>query len=111
MEFKFVKLAGDWFVHLPDFPDEVAELVMVDNAHIFLEYLDSFTNTGIVTIGVSTVPINYFCKLSLIESDDIGATYEIISKFDAIPVDTIWLCNVTKYVFGEFPENFYIKLS
>lgn len=110
MKLTFVKLAGNWFVHLPDFPDEVAELVMVDNAHIFLEYLDSFTNTGIVTIGVSTVPINYFCRLSLIESDDIGATYEIISKFDAIPVDTIWLCNVTKYIFDKFPKELWITI-
>ena len=51
MKLTFVKLAGDWFVHLPDFPDEVTELVMVDNAHTFLEYLNSFANTGIVTVG------------------------------------------------------------
>lgn len=110
MKLTFVKLAGDWFVHLPDFPDGVAELVMVDNAHTFLEYLDSFTNTGIVTIGVSTTPNIYFCRLSLIESDDIGATYKIISKFDKIPVDTIWLCNVTKYIFDEFPKELWITI-
>lgn len=110
MKLTFVKLAGNWFVHIPDFPDEVAELAMVDNAHTFLEYLDSFTNTGIVTVGVSTTPNIYFCRLSLIESDDLGATYEIISKFDKIPVNTIWLCNVTKYIFDEFPKELWVTI-
>ena len=111
MEFKFVKLAGVWFIHLPDFEAGVEELAMVDYAHTFLEYLNSFHNTGIITLGISILPTEYFCKLTLIESDDSGATYEVETKFDQIPVKTIWLCNVTKYVFGEFPENFYIKLS
>lgn len=110
MKLTFVKLAGDWFVHLPDFSGEVAELVMVDNAHTFLEYLNSFTNTGIVTIGVNTIPSTHFCKLSLLESDSIGATYEVISKFDKIPVDTIWLCNVTKYIFNEFPKELWVSI-
>ena len=35
-----------------------------------------------------------------------GATYRLEND----PDFEIWLCNVTKYVFGEFPKNIYIYL-
>lgn len=46
--------------------------------------------------------------LKLLDSDEFGATYSVSSK-DFIFSNDIWLCNVTKYVFGEFPELLYIK--
>lgn len=44
--------------------------------------------------------------LTLTEGDDV--TYEVVGpKFKG----TIWLCNVTKHIFGEFPEYLKIKAS
>jgi hypothetical protein len=47
----------------------------------------------------------WLAQLDKISEDEIGATYQAISDHACTPV---WLCNVTKHLFEEFPNNFYI---
>lgn len=44
--------------------------------------------------------------LSKIEEDECGATYLCKSKNYN---DRVWICAVTLSVFGEYPQNIYIK--
>ena len=107
----FVKLANKWFVHLPEYPGEPMDLEMVSGADTLCESFDKEKN-GFISVTVSTNPMNgddfatCYVVLNLKEHfADIGATY-IIQDTE----NEVWLCNVTKFVFGEFPENLYIRL-
>ena len=107
----FVKLANKWFAHLPEYPGHPMDLEMVSGADTLCEMIDEYHN-GFISVTVSTKPMNgdefasKFVTLDLKEyTDDIGATY---TRRDSD--QEVWLCNVTKYVFGDFPETLYIRL-
>ena len=107
----FVKLANKWFVHLPEYPGHPMDLEMVSGADTLCEMIDEYHN-GFISVTISTKPMNgdefatKFVVLDLKEhTDDIGATY---TRRDSD--QEVWLCNVTKYVFGDFPETLYIRL-
>jgi hypothetical protein len=48
----FIKLAGKWFVHLPDYPGHYSELEMVLGADVMCDMIDKF-DTGHITVTVS----------------------------------------------------------
>lgn len=90
----FVKLANQWFVMLPDYEGSVGDLQMICGADLLLESIGgSLVRAEVSDSGDYT--------LTLIEGDDVGPKFK----------GTIWLCNVTKYIFGEFPEYLKIKAS
>lgn len=107
----FVKLAGKWFVLLPDYPGEPMDLEMVSGADVLCESLDVAKN-GFISVTVSTGPLNgdeFATNLIVLNCkevfEEIGATYV---KQDSDM--EVWLCPVTKYVFGSFPQTIYIRL-
>lgn len=106
MTLKFYKEADDWFVDLPDWEGSKADLQMVDGADRMLDEL-SFNPQGnrsnSVSLEVSTDTEGEF-NLELLEKLDegCGAYY----RSDKVNYK-IWLCDVTKFVFGEFPDNIY----
>jgi hypothetical protein len=111
----FVKLAGRWFVHLPNYPGLAEDLEMVMGADSFCQQLDKH-NTGLLTVYVDTEPkdslfttqeyVFKFDEYSEVDDEIFGAHYYL----ETDPDFKIWLCNVTKYVFGEFPKTIYIRL-
>ena len=110
----FIKLAGRWFVHLPDYPGSPEDLEMVMGADSFCQQLDKH-NTGLLTVYVDTESkagrfttqeyIFKFDEYSEVDDEIFGAYYYLEND----PNFKIWLCNVTKYVFNEFPKTIYIK--
>ena len=112
----FIKLAGKWFVHLPNYPGHYSDLEMVLGADVMCDMIDTH-DTGYITVIVDTEPSeNQFTTKEYIldfinstegaDGEQDGANYRMREfKLD------VWLCNVTKYVFGEFPATFYIRLS
>ena len=110
----FVKLAGKWFVHLPDYPGHYSELEMVLGADVMCDMIDKF-DTGHITVTVSDEPFDSifstreyildFVNSTTSNGKQDGANYRMREyKLD------VWLCNVTKYVFGEFPATIYIRV-
>lgn len=110
----FIKLAGKWFVHLPDYPGHYSELEMVLGADVMCDMIDTH-DIGYITVIVDTEPSeNHFTAreytLDFVNSttsngEQDGANYRMREfKLD------VWLCNVTKYVFGEFPATIYIRV-
>lgn len=113
-ELKFIKLAGSWFAHIPDYPGHPDDLQMVLGADTLCESLNT-NNSGIVdTIISDCCDDDYDLSLDFIytttnndfESRTTGAYYTINESGS-----DIWLCNVTKYVFGKFPVSIYIKIK
>jgi hypothetical protein len=112
MEIKlnFVKLAGRWYAQLPDYDGDPWDLEMVEGADVLCDMLDS--NNGIINATLSTEPFDDLivpsseCTLDFINSTGTdGVNYRCREyKLD------VWLCNVTQYVFGEFPLTIYIRV-
>ena len=114
----FIKLAGNWFVHLPDYPGHYSDLEMVLGADVLCGMIDTF-DTGYITATISTEPkeSNFTTKeyvLDFVNNTGVGknagwesegANYRLREyKLD------VWLCNVTKHIFEEFPATIYIRL-
>ena len=107
----FIKLAGRWFVHLPDYSGDPMDLEMVSGADVLCETFDKYKN-GCISVTVSSKPLtnDEFATNVIVLNckevyEEIGATYV---KQDSDM--EVWLCLVTKYVFGKFPETIYIRL-
>lgn len=108
---QFIKLAGVWFVHIPDYPGDPGDLAMVEGADVLCDILDT-NDIGYISAYVSTEPMSpEFSKYSdytldfINTTEDFGANYKLREfKLD------VWLCNVVTYLFGEFPVTFYIRI-
>ena len=68
------------------------------------ELLDSLDNNFVRLQMVD--PAAGKIKFSKIEEDEFGATYLCKSKNYN---DRVWICAVTLAVFGEYPQNIYLK--
>lgn len=109
-EISFVKLAGRWFAHFPDYPKLPDDLEMVMGADTMCEMID-VNNTGFITIHVSDEPFEDLITtreyvLNFIETTGDEGAYYKLRNFNL----DVWLCNVTKYALGYFPQNIYIGL-
>lgn len=120
----FIKENGIWYADLPQFLEQglgtKANLMMVDGADTFLDLLSR--NTHQVTLKISPEPFKgqqtYMRKfrkglnqqlLDLIGHApvDYGAYYQV-KELDGLPYDhQLWLCPVTEYVFGSYPDEIY----
>lgn len=107
----FVKLAGHWFAHLPDYEGEFFDLEMVEGADVLCDMVD-YHEKGLIRSTISDEPLeeesmfDSVYTLDFVNStEDIGANYRCREfKLD------LWLCSVTKYVFGKFPETIYVRV-
>lgn len=109
MEISFERFEdGRWYVVLPEWDGLQEDLEMVEGAD---KMLDALTTDGMyVTLDISEdVPEtdDYF-TLDIEAHDEDGAYYNVVGcdKFGS----TIWLCNVTHFVFGDHPEKLYCKV-
>lgn len=103
---------GRWYVDLPQWTGSKADLEMVCGADTLL---DKLSNQGSeVVCKVSEIPIENFDLLEYIRDADEwqnGAFYCIKSIFRQDFNLQVWLCDVTKFVFGYFPRRIYLSIE
>ena len=107
---KFFKQQGFWYAYLPEFIESggtLADCEMVAGADSWLDFL---SNKGKeITLTLSTEePLQE--KLNLYEKTDNledGATYIAHSYKEEDINQIMWLCPVTLFVFGEYPDVIY----
>ena len=114
---RFYMEDNKWYVNLPEWTGDKDDLQMVLGADTLLDILSEYgTNIGIY---FSTEKKDGFFKMGLImdcakepnspDNPSEGAIY-YIDKYDDIELKIkLWLCDVTKFVFNEFPEEIWIK--
>ncbi len=114
--FRFYKDEIGWFVDLPEWTGEKWELQMVAGADLFLEMINSGDDEYQVYLTLSDEPFENSDVLELdclgrIEGFEMGegAWYQMVT-YKGIEFDyTFWLCNVAKFVFGDFPKFIYYR--
>lgn len=112
MYIKFYKEEdGRWYAFLPQFQVSKEQCEMVCGADVMLD---------IVAQGQTNIELYFSEKnpeldcnqINLIKegSDNEGGGYYLLSKYNDIPFDLeLWLCDVTKLVFGYLPKTIYFK--
>ena len=114
--YKFYKDSYGWFLDLPDSGFSKEELQMVMGADDFCEILSQGENEFYLTLstspfeGCSSLEFLHFGRLEGPELGD-GAWYLLEYYLDLPFGIKMWLCNVTKYVFGGdyFPKEIYFR--
>lgn len=110
---RFVKEDGGWFIDLPEYLEQggsKADLAMVSGADTMLDIIAG--NKEEVILQIDTEPFNHADELTLTEICDpiLGGGYYHMKKFEGKEVDqNMWLCDVTKFVFGDMPPRIYVK--
>lgn len=106
----FVKLCNNWYVDLPQYGGELAELEMVAGADELLqEIADQSDKTHQVTLEIVEDNRDSDIQLYLASHDSAGGTYKVYSN-GKFKTKELWLCNVTKFVFGEHPDEIFVKI-
>lgn len=99
-----------WYAFLPEWPGDKADLEMVGGADVLLDILAQGETSIDVTFSLD--PFDNCSSLKLVEIHEepgSGATY-MLKYYKGIPFDlSVWLCNVTTFVFGMFPNTIYFS--
>ena len=109
---KFKKeLDGRWFAVLPDWTGDKSDLEMVLGADTMLEFMSEDNDE--VSLFMSEDEFEGADKLEFIRFAvelNNGAHYKL-NNYRGIDIEIdMWLCDVTKFVFGSFPKVIYISV-
>ncbi|MDF2188089.1 DUF6717 family protein [Paraflavitalea sp. CAU 1676] len=111
--YKFIKRGDEWYIDLPAYLEQggsMGALQMVDGADTMLDLMAE--NSTSVSLQISTQFFEGSDLLDLIEICDpmIGGGYYKMWTYEGQEINiTMWLCEVTEFVFGHLPDKIYVK--
>ena len=108
--FKFYKEYNNrWYVDLPEWTGSKDELEMIMGADDMLNIISQGEDTILLTISLE--PFEESNTLEKIEdTPGIGGAFYLMKSYKGLEYNLkLWLCEVTRFVFGIIPENLYIK--
>lgn len=107
--YKFYKTSSNkWYVDLPEWTGSIDDLELVCGADIMLDIIaQGETN---IYLTLSDIKIEHATELvKYIDTPLEGGAEYIFTNWHGIEYNmNIWLCDVTKYVFGIMPESIWI---
>ncbi len=108
MKLTFNKEDNKWYIDLPNYPGDKADLQMVLGADTLLDKISNNTDTTSIFVQLVVDDIcdsdNKLTKYRELTTDEGGGAIYFSEKYKF----ELWLCDVTKFVFGYFPnEVFY----
>jgi len=110
-KFRFYKESDNrWYIDLPEWTGSKADLEMVAGADNMLDYMAEGNNEVHAYISEIEFECADVLKLKGL-ADDIGnGAYYFMKKYRGIEINlSLWLCDVTLFVFnGKFPEYIFI---
>lgn len=100
---------SQWFAVIPEWTGSRDDLQMVMGADVLLDIIAQGENN--VEITFSTENFEGSDVLQWIKDDtEIGGGYYYLNEYKGIIYQlNIWLCDVTKFVFGEMPKQIYFN--
>lgn len=104
---RFYNRDGRWFADLPEYIEAGGtedDCEMVAGADEWLEFLSKGKDN--ITLTISTHQ-QFSEKLNLYSKDEVGGTYIAHEYKEESVNQVVWLCNVTLFVLGCFPDIIY----
>lgn len=111
--YRFIKTGTDWYIDLPEYIEQGgsnSDLQMIDGADIMLDMMAEGKNS--VIVYVAREQFDGADILTLSEKCDpyIGGGNYFMKNYEGREINqTMWLCQVTEFVFGDIPPIIYVK--
>jgi hypothetical protein len=108
---RFYRKDTRWYAHLPEYIDQGGteeECEMVSGADDWLDHISNYSDSVVLNLSDKD-PLSE--KIVLYEKDEFGATYVAHSYKEEDINQVMWLCPVTVYVFGCYPEVIYYSIK
>lgn len=101
---------GRWYVDLPEWQGEKADLEMVAGADKTLDYISDNDNSIKLLFSEEFFDYSNELKFQELATEYGNGAFYYLENYNGVNVDmNMWLCDVTKFVFGGFPENIYFR--
>lgn len=98
---------GCWYVVLPEYPGAKADLQMVSGADTMLDIMAQGESSVEVILG--TKPFEGGVPLKFIREEEVEGAWYLMKEWKGIEYNLeLWLCDVTRYVFHQFPDIIYV---
>lgn len=110
---RFIKEGEEWYVDLPDYIDQgghKGDLQMVQGADTMLEMIAGDEKE--VILWMDRIYFVGADKMTMTERCDPsvgGANYNLYQYQGEVVDQNLWLCSVTEFVFGDLPEEIFLK--
>jgi len=107
MILNFAKESGLWYVVLPEWTGDKSELLMVQGADTFLDFIAAGKSKVGVDVETETPAkaVEGWLTLILEKQTAGGGDYRVLGL-----EHKMWLCAVTKFVFdGKLPKKLYFR--
>jgi len=111
--YRFIKTGNDWYIDLPEYIEQggaMSDLQMVEGADKMLDMMAE--NENAVVLSIADEPFSGADVLELTEKCDpyIGGGYYLMKKYEGQEINrTMWLCQVTEFVFGDIPPLIFVR--
>ena len=111
--YRFYNNELGWYVDLPEYIEQggtVDDIEMVDGADDMLDLIADGTDS--VELTISREPFNGAEKLTLTEKcpPNVGGGFYLLEEYAGQKINQkMWLCKVTEFVFGDIPQEIFIR--
>ena len=103
---------GRWYVDLPEWEGSKEDLEMVLGADDLMNLLAQGDDVIYAQIADGEFPGSVQMVMFEMGSIDMGGAWYLVPSISGIDFNLrLWLCDVTKFVFGYFPENIWFYRS
>jgi len=113
LSLNFIKESTGWHIDLPEWSGAKADLQMVAGADTFLDFLsDNGDKVNMLASTSNSFDYTGILKKIADKGEGGGADYDLMEYDKVIYPDgghLMWLCDVTKFVFGQLPDTIYFK--
>jgi len=100
---------GNWYIDLPEWEGDKADLQMVAGADDFLDFLSNNGNKSHLLVCTEECGHKHDGFLVKDEETSDGGAWYYLWEYDGVIYEKsgsrMWLCSVTKFVFGELPDT------
>jgi hypothetical protein len=108
-EFTFVKDHGKWYIDLPEYDGSRDDLRMVSGADTWLDMLSNNGTSVDLRISLDQPLAN--CLDRMLQIPVIGGAFYKAKKYNGKKANhMMWLCPVTLFVFGKYPNVIYYEV-
>ena len=111
--YRIIKEEQKWYIDLPEYINQggiKADLQMVEGADKMLDVMAKGKDA--VELTIARQPFPGADILTLTEKCDpvVGGGYYLMPDYEGSPINqTMWLCQVTQFVFDDIPPEIYVR--
>jgi len=107
--YRFYKEGNNWYVDLPSWEGAKSDLLMIGGADTMLDHMSNNGTQVLVLISRTNFEGANVLEFKAPATDVGEGAYYMLNEYDGETLNlSVFLCDVTLFVFGEFPKQLFI---